>query len=87
MVGASVVLLGSILFFIMPQGQKKAAEGKNDSNESSSQATPNAHEVNERPDHGTRECGPEPPFRNALLGQSRAGSSVDIIPLSRSSVR
>ena len=77
LVGAIVVIIGSILFSYA-QGQKKEAEKMNPTKEVPSDAelrkqlTKDQYKV-------TRECGTETPFHNAYWDNHKPGIYVDII--------
>ena len=77
LVGAIVVIIGSILFSYA-QGQKKEAEKMNPT-----KAVPNDTELQRTLTKDqyrvTRECGTETPFQNAYWDNHRAGIYVDII--------
>jgi methionine-R-sulfoxide reductase len=77
LVGAIVVIIGSILFSYA-QGQKKEAEKMNPT-----KAVPSNAELQTKLTkdqyHVTRECGTETPFQNAYWDNHRAGIYVDII--------
>ena len=77
LVGAIVVIIGSILFSYA-QGQKKEAEKMNPT-----KAVPNDAELQRTLTKDqyrvTRECGTETPFQNAYWDNHRAGIYVDII--------
>ena len=77
LVGAIVVIIGSILFSYA-QGQKKEAEKMNPT-----KAVPSNAELQQTLTkdqyHVTRECGTETPFQNAYWDNHRAGIYVDII--------
>jgi methionine-R-sulfoxide reductase len=77
LVGAIVVIIGSILFSYA-QGQKKEAEKMNPT-----KAVPNDTELQmtltKDQYRVTRECGTETPFQNAYWDNHRAGIYVDII--------
>ena len=77
LLGAIVVIIGSILFSYA-QGQKKEAEKMNPT-----KAVPNDTELQRTLTKDqyrvTRECGTETPFQNAYWDNHRAGIYVDII--------
>ena len=77
LLGAIVVIIGSILFSYA-QGQKKEAEKMNPT-----KAVPSNAELQTKLTkdqyHVTRECGTETPFQNAYWDNHRAGIYVDII--------
>jgi len=77
LVGAIVVIIGSILFSYA-QGQKKEAEKMNPT-----KAVPSNAELQTKLTKDqyrvTRECGTETPFQNAYWDNHRAGIYVDII--------
>jgi len=77
LLGAIVVIIGSILFSYA-QGQKKEAEKMNPT-----KAVPSNTELQAKLTkdqyHVTRECGTETPFQNAYWENHRAGIYVDII--------
>jgi methionine-R-sulfoxide reductase len=77
LLGAIVVIIGSILFSYA-QGQKKEAEKMNPT-----KAVPSDIELQTKLTkdqyHVTRECGTETPFQNAYWDNHRAGIYVDII--------
>ena len=77
LLGAIVVIIGSILFSYA-QGQKKEAEKMNPT-----KAVPSDNELQTKLTkdqyHVTRECGTETPFQNAYWDNHRAGIYVDII--------
>jgi methionine-R-sulfoxide reductase len=77
LLGAIVVIIGSILFSYA-QGQKKEAEKMNPK-----KAVPSNAELQTKLTkdqyHVTRECGTETPFQNAYWDNHRAGIYVDII--------
>jgi methionine-R-sulfoxide reductase len=77
LLGAIVVIIGSILFSYA-QGQKKEAEKMNPT-----KAVPSDIELQTKLTkdqyHVTRECGTETPFQNAYWDNHRVGIYVDII--------
>src|SRR6266550_2921424 len=77
LLGAIVVIIGSILFSYA-QGQKKEAEKMNPT-----KAVPSNAELQTKLTkdqyHVTRECGTETPFQNAYWDNHRTGIYVDII--------
>src|SRR5712671_5489123 len=77
LLGATVVIVGSILFSYA-QGQKKEAEKMNPT-----KAVPSNAELQTKLSkdqyHVTRECGTETPFHNAYWDNHKAGIYVDIV--------
>jgi methionine-R-sulfoxide reductase len=77
LLGAIVVIIGSILFSYA-QGQKKEAEKMNPTKAVPGNAELQAKLTKDQY-HVTRECGTETPFKNAYWDNHRAGIYVDII--------
>jgi methionine-R-sulfoxide reductase len=77
MLGAIVVVVGSILFGYA-QTQKKEAEKMNPTKEVPSDAELRSQLTKDQY-HVTRECGTETPFHNAYWDNHRPGIYVDII--------
>ena len=77
LLGAIVVIIGSILFSYA-QGQKKEAEKMNPTKAVLSNAELQKKLTKDQY-HVTRECGTETPFQNAYWDNHRAGIYVDII--------